>query len=304
MNGTPSQPCVVGLGEALFDVFKAGPRLGGAPLNVAVQSHRLLQKIGGEGRVISRIANDELGERLLKHLDDEGLSTSSIQRGGRAPTGRVEVEQHDDGSHTFHIADASAWDEIEFDDPAASLARSCTAVAFGTLAQRHPQSRQAIQAFLSAAPRAIKLFDVNFRASEDKNFFDAQVVTAGCQAADLVKLNDEELDQACELAGVADAREMLERFDLRAVVLTQGAKGTTALTAAGWVDGAAASFDRADGADTVGAGDACTAGLLSALSLGHPLPKALDLANQMGAFVAHQPGATPPLPAGLLNWLV
>ncbi|MEO0514868.1 MAG: PfkB family carbohydrate kinase [Planctomycetota bacterium] len=303
MNSTPSKPCVVGIGEALFDVFNAGPRLGGAPLNVAVQSHRLLHKAGGEGRVISKIANDDLGKRLLERLDEEGVATSSIQRGGHAPTGRVEVEQHNDGSHTFHIAEASAWDEIEFDDSAASLARACDAVAFGTLAQRHPHSRQAIQSFLAAAPQAIKLFDVNFRTSNNKDFFDAQVVTAGCEAANLVKVNDEELERACELAGVADAPEMLKRFDLRAIILTQGAKGTTALTAAGWVDGAAASFERAEGADTVGAGDACTAGLLSALSLGHPLPKALDLANQMGAFVANQPGATPPLPPQLLDWL-
>lgn len=303
MKDSPSKPCVVGIGEALFDVFDSGPRLGGAPLNVAVQSHRLLQQTGGEGRVVSKIADDPLGHDLLAQLDAESVATTYVQRGGKAPTGRVEVEQHADGGHTFHIASDSAWDEIEFDSDAASLAKVCDAVAFGTLAQRKPASRQAIQAFLTAAPDALKLFDVNFRSSDGQAFFDEAVVTAGCAAADMVKVNDEELQQACELAGVADAQALLARFRLRAVVLTQGAEGTIALTADGWVKGAAARYERTDGADTVGAGDACTAGLLSSLVVGQTMQEALDLANHMGAFVANQPGATPKLPSELLDWL-
>ena len=38
---TVSPPLIVGLGEALYDLLPAGPELGGAPLNAAVQSHQL-----------------------------------------------------------------------------------------------------------------------------------------------------------------------------------------------------------------------------------------------------------------------
>jgi fructokinase len=96
---------------------------------------------------------------------------------------------------------------------------------------------------------------------------------------------------------------LIETFDLQAVILTRGKDGTAALTPSGWVEGQAAAYDRQDGADTVGAGDACTAGLLSSLVLGRTLEQALDLANQMGAFVAHRSGATPELPDQLLEWL-
>lgn len=63
------------------------------------------------------------------------------------------------------------------------------------------------------------------------------------------------------------------------------------------------TYDRVEGADTVGAGDACSAGLLAALVLGHDMAKALEVANHMGAFVAGQIGATPPLPGRILKLL-
>ncbi|MEM9913627.1 MAG: PfkB family carbohydrate kinase [Planctomycetota bacterium] len=303
MHSTPSKPCIVGIGEALFDVFEAGPRLGGAPLNVAVHAHRLLQNAGGEGRVVSRIADDELGNRLLDAVTGFGLSTSTIQLGADAPTGRVEVEQHDGGDHTFHIAASSAWDEIEFDAKAAALAARCAAVAFGTLAQRRDPARQSIRAFLAAAPQALKLFDVNFRSSDGRDFFDRDTLVAGCEDADLVKINDEEVQQTCELAEVENEQELLLRYSLDAVILTRGKRGTAALTAGGWAEGASASYERAEDADSVGAGDACTAGLLASLVLGRSIPQALDLANHMGALVANQSGATPELPTRLADWL-
>lgn len=303
MIDPPAQPCVVGIGEALFDLFDAGPRLGGAPLNVAVHSHRLLQAAGGSGAIVSKIADDELGQELIRQVASHGLPTQTIQAQAQASTGQVTVEQYPDGGHSFHIAAKSAWDELELTPEAVTLAKSCHAVAFGTLAQRSPTSRQTIHRFLAKATNALKLFDVNFRSSNGRDYFDASIMTASCEAADLVKVNDEELDQACALAGVDDPQTLLERFELQALILTRGPKGTAALTPDGWIEGEPARYERQAGADTVGAGDACSAGLLSALVLGRPLSEALNLANHMGAFVANQSSATPELPEALTKWL-
>ncbi|MEM9883124.1 MAG: PfkB family carbohydrate kinase [Planctomycetota bacterium] len=300
---TDSPLTVVGLGEALFDVFETGPRLGGAPLNVAVHAHRLLRPRGGRGVVVSRIADDELGRQLLDELDRLGLTDQYLQRHADEPTGRVEVKQPGDGSHSFHIAPTSAWDQIEFQSDTADLAASCAAVAFGTLAQRDARSQRSIHAFLAAAPQAVKLFDVNLRSSDGRDFYDAPTLFAGCDAADVVKLNDEELDTVCRLTETNDAGALLQQFNLDAVVLTRGADGTAAYTADGFVEGPKVTYDWAEGSDTVGAGDACSAGLLSALVLGHDLLKALELANHMGAYVAGQPGATPELPASIVDLL-
>lgn len=55
--------------------------------------------------------------------------------------------------------------------------------------------------------------------------------------------------------------------------------------------------------DTVGAGDAFTAGLLDALLRGLPLDRVLRRANALGALVASRPGAVPPWDRGELDRL-
>lgn len=304
-------PLVVGLGEALFDVFDAGPRLGGAPLNVVVHTDRLLRPHGGAAQIVSRIGDDELGEKLLKQVADLGIDTATIQRDDEKPTGRVEVERHAGGGHAFHIAKDSAWDRLTFTPEAEALAAKCAAVAFGSLGQRSAASRETIRAFLAAAPDAIKLFDVNLRSSDGRDFYDQDILTTSCDAADIVKLNDEELRTVCDLVGVTSetgadpalAAALAERFGLRAVVLTRGAQGTAAWVGGQWLEGPEVAYEGRDGADTVGAGDACSAGLLSALVLGRDMEKALEVANHMGAFVAGQVGATPALPDRILKLL-
>ncbi len=84
-----------------------------------------------------------------------------------------------------------------------------------------------------------------------------------------------------------------EKYDLEAVIFTRGKRGTAAFTDKGWLEGVPACFPLAENADSVGAGDACTAALLTARLLGRPWQAALDMANRHGAFVASQPGATP-----------
>lgn len=48
--------------------------------------------------------------------------------------------------------------------------------------------------------------------------------------------------------------------------------------------------------DAVGAGDAFTAGLVNQVLHGAPIGEANDFANRMGAWVASNSGAMPPLP--------
>ena len=69
MTGSP--PLIVGLGEALYDLLPAGPALGGAPLNAAVQSHQL----GNNAVVASRIGGDTHGRGLLDDLTRRGMET-------------------------------------------------------------------------------------------------------------------------------------------------------------------------------------------------------------------------------------
>ena len=291
---------IVGLGEAVFDMFPERQVLGGTSLNVAVQAHQLLALLsgnGGRGVLLSRIGSDELGERLQTEFRERELPLDFVQIDDTKPTGQVIVSFIDDAP-SYEIVMDTAWDHLQFTEHEAALARACNAVSFGSMSQRHPVAHAATQAFLAEAKHVLKIFDVNLRM----DLFTLEILDQGCRAANLVKLNDEEIATVTNQLGLpegnarAHAEALREKYNLEAVILTRGKQGTTAFTAQGWHEGATASFASAPNADSVGAGDACTAALLTARLLGRDWQATLDLANRHGAFIASQPGATPLLP--------
>jgi fructokinase len=292
---------IVGLGEALFDLLPGGRVLGGAPLNVACHAHALLHGRGGEGLVASRVGTDGLGDEILSQLKRRGMRTDYAQRDGDHPTGTVNVTLQN-GQPTFEIVANVAWDWLEFTPGWSELARQSTAVCYGSLAQRSPASRATIETFLDTATSAIRLFDVNLR----QQFFDRQLLEESCRRATMVKLNEDELPILADLldlgAGtpVDQLVQLRNRFELNAVVYTRGQRGTLLLAGSGVIDPPAVSYPRAPNADTIGAGDACSAGILVGWSLGLSPQQTVDLANRLGAYVASQPGATPELPAELI----
>ena len=118
MTGSP--PLIVGLGEALYDLLPAGPALGGAPLNAAVQSHQL----GNNAVVASRIGGDTLGRALLDDLTRRGMDTAFIQTDSDAPTGTVEITLRN-GEPEYEIIGDTAWDRLAWDESLAGLAKRC-----------------------------------------------------------------------------------------------------------------------------------------------------------------------------------
>ena len=297
---------IVGLGESLFDVFPDRAILGGAPLNVAHHAHQLCSASGGRGVVASRAGTDALGQRMLEELRVRNLSAEFVQIDAAHPTGRVDITLRD-GEPTYDFLADVAWDHLEWTPEWRRLAETCDAVVFGTLAQRCPTSRATVQRFVETARQAVRLFDVNLRVT----FFDADSLRCGAELATAIKLNADELPVVLNLLGLAaddgrshdGARRLLQTFEpcgLRSVVVTHGEHGTELLTGDASVRGEVARFERHPRADNVGAGDACSAGLLWGW-LNHWSPEnTVTLANRLGAFVASQPGATPLLPRDIL----
>jgi fructokinase len=288
---------IVGLGEAVFDVFPDKEVLGGTSLNVAVQAHQLLSPMNGRGVLLSRIGNDDLGRRLQEEFQKRNLPLDYVQMDNDHPTGQVLVSFEGDAPR-FEIVVDTAWDLLQFTEHEAALARQCHAVSFGSMSQRHLVAHKSTQAFLAEAKEALKIFDVNLRM----DLFTAEILDEGCRVANLMKLNDEELPTVAELLEIheGDARRrteaIREKYDLDAVIFTRGKQGTAAATREGWLEGVPANFPAAPNSDTVGAGDACTATLLTARLLNRDWQAALDLANRHAAYVASQPSATPKLP--------
>lgn len=309
---------IVGLGEALFDIFPDRQVLGGAPLNVAVHAHQLAAPVGGRGVVVSRVGQDDLGSQLRADLAARGMTTDYVQSDPDHDTGKVYVGLDPAGQPTYDIARNVAWDWLQFDPDLESLAQRCEALCFGTLAQREGQTRNTVLRFVESARRAVRMLDVNLRPGYD----DSRNLRRGVEASTVLKLNEQEapvvarmlgltLGQEARAAGAASAGDhaeaeaiaaaLLAEFRLQMVVLTRGPRGTLLLTDRARVEGAPARFEPADGADAVGAGDACGAAVLFGLLRRWPLQRVADLANLCGAFVAATPGATPPLPPQILE---
>jgi fructokinase len=224
-----------------------------------------------------------------------------------APTGRVEVAVNADGEPSFSFANDVAWDYLHYDDAIDQLARQTSAVCFGTLAQRSPTAQQAINQFLSAAEHAVRVFDVNLRQS----FFSHDIIEHSLHLATVVKANEHELQVLASLIGcqarsessIDDiAFEICKRFDLDMLALTRGRFGTVLFANNQRVETSVSEATRAPDADSVGAGDACCAGIVFGLLQRWPLVQTLQLANRMGSFVASCRGATPMLSEDLRSF--
>lgn len=308
-NGIAWQPLVVGLGEILFDCFPHREELGGAPLNVAIHANALLRPIGGIAIPVSRVGNDRLGDCFVVESEKHGLLIDHVQRTDERLTGRADVTIDRNGDAEYRFDADSAWDATEYDSGLATIATDCDAVAFGTLAQRCPASRETIRRFLADASQAIRLFDANLR----QQFYSAEIINSSLRLASAAKFNRDELVEVCGLLDIGSvaadgldqsAQRLASVYELDWVALTQGAQGTVLYLDGKRHDAEPVRYDSHAAADTVGAGDACSAGLLCGMLMRWPIDKTLDLANHLGAFVASQPGATPHLPDELRDRLL
>lgn len=285
---TENKFTIVGLGEVLWDDLPTGKMLGGAPSNFAYVSTRL----GDHGIVASRVGTDDNGREILEKFCAVEVDESHIQIDEEHPSGIVSV-MLENGQPSYKIVESVAWDFLELNDDWCKLAEKADAVCFGSLAQRNEKSRTTIQDFLTYTRlESLKIFDVNLR----QNFYSFEVLRDSFSAANVVKLNHEELPKICELFEIEGANEkekarnLYQHFDLNFLCLTRGANGSLLISGD--------ELDEHFGikikiADTIGAGDAFTAAMTHGILREWDLKKINDLANKIGAFVASQTGAMP-----------
>jgi fructokinase len=276
---------IICIGELLWDALPAGLFLGGAPFNVACHLHAL----GHPAAVASRVGDDVLGREALRRLRARGLDDALVQVDDARPTGFVRVDLTAADDPDYDIVAPAAWDGLARTAALEARVADATALVFGSLAQRAVPARDTIRALAGTDVRCV--FDVNLRAPYD----DRAVVAPSLRLADVVKLNEEELARLGRWFDLpdapADAMAALARsFDCSAVCVTAGAEGARL-----WQAG---THVRHPGhpttvTDTVGAGDAFLAALLSGLLAGHNGDTLLDRANRLGAFVAAHDGAVP-----------
>ncbi|MEX1045328.1 MAG: PfkB family carbohydrate kinase, partial [Chthoniobacterales bacterium] len=287
---------VLCVGEVLFDGWPDGRVFpGGAPANVAFH----VAAVGEAGSLVSRMGSDERGARLRAWLTDAGVGHETCQMDPVEATGWVEVLTGGTEGPSYRIANPSAWDFIEMNSTVIDALGQARVLVIGTLAQRHPRSRETIrQSVQEARAQGVTvLADLNLRAP----FFDEEIVLWTLRHIDVLKLNLAELQTVCGLLGARGSVEelfagLLHEFGLARGVLTCGADGALFREAGeSWHQPAGA----AEVADTTGCGDAFGAVLAVALARGRSLREAAPAAAQVAAFVATRTEATPRWPDDL-----
>ena len=288
---------IVGLGEALWDVLPEGKKLGGAPANFAYHAGQF----GLDTLSISAVGEDQLGDETLSAFEEKGLKY--IMPRVPFPTGTVQVELDAQGVPAYEIREGVAWDNIPFTPEMEKVARSCKAVCWGSLAQRHEVSRNTIHRFLDATPpTCLKIFDINLR----QTFYDEEVIRASLKRCNILKINDEELVTIGRLFGYPGLDMsnkcwlILGKYNLDMLVLTCGVNGSYVFK-----PGAMTFIEtpKVDVADTVGAGDSFTASFCAAILKGLSVSDAHQLAVETSAYVCTCNGAMPRIPTELTGRL-
>ncbi len=311
---------VLAVGELLWDLLPSGPRLGGAMANLALGCARL----GRAARLITCVGDDERGSEALLALQAVRLTgslgapsgsfdTSLIQIKPGVPTGVVDVAMGPDGRPGYNIAKPAAWDDIELTAAALAAAAGAAAICFGTLAQRAEPSRATLRRLVLATPEGcLRVLDTNIRPP----YVSDEVVRWSLGHATVAKISEEELDtvsragggQGVAIPATGDSafaaiercgRAVLAAYpNLHLLAITMGPDGSLLLTPekTHYHPGFPAAV-----ADTVGAGDAFTAGLVHAWLGGAPLAAVNEVGNLCGSFVASRQGATPVFPSDLLH---
>lgn len=281
---------VIGIGELLFDVFPTGKKLGGAPVNFAYH----VQQLGLESLAISAIGKDALGDEIMSLLDEKDIK-GYVPRVD-APTGTVQVSLDADGVPTFTIMENVAWDLIPFSEELGKEASRCSAICFGSLAQRSAISHETISRLVKLAPKdALIIFDINLR----QHFYSKDLIEESLRECNILKINETEFELVMPLLGSkeTDYRKgsewLMKEYEINTVILTCGAEGSY-IFADDFV-----SFEptpKVEVADTVGAGDSFTAAFCASLLKGESMKVAHRKAVEVSAYVCTQTGAMPVLP--------
>jgi len=278
-------------GEALFDIIKGSAHLGGAPLNLA--SH--LAKLGAKPAVITAVGRDELGKVLLARAKELGVNTSYILVDEKRPTGTVTVKLVDEGIPIFTINEGVAWDAITPDEKKFKMlaGERWDVFCFGTLAQRSEENRRTLKRLLSEIKANYFFYDVNLRSG----YYTEEWILYSLESCTILKMNEEEAAAVSSFVfGTVHScntlcRLLTEKYPKISVIcITKGPEG-----AAVYQNGAYEEIETipVEVADTVGAGDAFSAGFLYTYLSGYSVSKAASIACILGTYVASKPGSVP-----------
>ena len=312
-EGTIRMPKALCIGELLIDFVSTTPDVtlaeapgfvkapGGAPANVAVG----LAKLGMDAGFIGKVGADAFGDFLRETLQQNGVDTEYLIAGETSRTTLAFVATRSDGMKDITFYRHPGADiQLSSDEIDTNYVRSAELFHYGSVSLSHSPSRGAtLHAIQSAKAGGARLsYDPNLRLMLWDNARDAKRwIWEVMPYADVVKISEEEWEFVTGDADLAYGIESILELGVELLVVTLGERGCyyTNGTAAGFVDGF-----MVDVVDTLGAGDAFVAAMLTQL-MQHTdltslekvrLDAIMRYANAAGALATQKVGVIPSLP--------
>jgi fructokinase len=288
---------VVCYGEVLWDIFPTKSKPGGAPMNVAYHLH----KFGIDSRMISRIGNDEAGQKLLNLLNVWSIPTKNCQIDPVYETGKVIATVLPDNEMSYEIQSPVAWDFIITDFQNDRLVSQADAFVFGSLVTRNESSRKTLYRLIEKATYTV--FDVNLRQPH----YSPEIIVYLLGKCNLLKLNESELALIISWFSNENMDEksavqyLQNKFNIDEVIITQGSKGASYYTKT-----SICTFPafKVEVKDTCGSGDSFLAAFLAKKLENESPETGMIYATGLGAFVAAHEGACPVYDLSLLETFI
>jgi fructokinase len=268
LSGPAAAAGVTVIGEAIIDLLPAGPPRtfqavpGGSPYNVAIG----LARLGHRARLMARLADTAFGRILRDHAEAEGIDLRAAPRAPEPSTlAVVSLDAAARASYDFYLDGTADWQWTAAETGRAP--RDSAVFHFGSIASWTPPGDAQILALarrLHDRGDVLITYDPNVRPGllADPGH-GRSVVERAIGIAHLTKASSDDIAWLYpDLTPAEVARHWL-RLGAAAVVITSSAEGAYAFTADGGVVRRPALDVTV--ADTVGAGDSFTAGLIASL---------------------------------------
>jgi fructokinase len=262
------RPVLTVIGEALVDLIPDGatgehrPRPGGSPFNVAVG----LARLGNRTALMARFADDRYGRLLRSTAAAEGIDLRGAPRAAeRASVATASVDAAARATYEFDMEGTADWQwtAAELRD----LNPETEVLHFGSLASWTPPGSERIADLVDefrAGREGLISYDPNIRpAVLGARGRGVELVEQSVRRAHVVKASRDDLEWLYPDLAVDDVAQRWSALGPDVVVVTEGAEG------AGAYRRTRAPLRRparpVKVVDTIGAGDAFTAGLLTGL---------------------------------------
>ncbi|WP_299538083.1 carbohydrate kinase [uncultured Streptomyces sp.] len=308
-TGSPGSLTV--LGENVADIFtdpgapgadglalRALP--GGGPANTAVA----LARLGSPTRFRGRFSDDAFGALFRARLTASGVDlTGSVTASEPSTLAVADLDPTGQAAYTFYADGAADWQWTDH-ELTGTGPDDAVCVHTGSLALIRRPGGSRIEDYLTRArAHATVSVDPNVRPLLVPPAAYRERLARWCAVADILRLSEDDCALLAPGVGLDEACDIWHAAGARLVVITLGGRGALAS-----LDGSRLTVPapHVEVADTVGAGDSFTAGLLHRLDgLGHlggrldglsveEVADACSFAARVAALTCSVPGADPP----------